>query len=77
VSDIYCPKCGEGCDMWEFDTAAERKKYTTQGCAAVGFYECEPNPNRSALVAAVAEIMGDDLDGMANMMEDAEAMGLM
>jgi len=62
--------------MWEFDTPAERRLYTAKGCEAVGFGKCETDLDKSLVISAVAEIMGDDLDGMASMLEDAENMGL-
>lgn len=75
-SDIRCPKCGEAVDLWDFDDPADRKLYATQGCEAVGFGKCERDLDKSLVVSAVADIMGDDLDGMASMLEEAEAMGL-
>lgn len=76
--DIYCPKCGEPCDIWEFDDPADRKRYAKIGCEAVGFGRCTPtDPARQATLSAIAEVMGDDLDGMAAMAEDAEMLGLL
>jgi hypothetical protein len=76
-SDIRCPKCGEVTDLWDFDDPRDRKLYVTQGCEAVGFGRCVADHDKAMVVGAVADIMGDDLDGMASMLEEAESMGLL
>ena len=76
-SEIRCPQCGEITDLWDFDDPKDRRLYATQGCEAVGFGRCTPDPQKGSVVSAVADIMGDDLDGMASMLEEAEALGLL
>jgi hypothetical protein len=87
--DIYCPRCGEPWDTDEFHYLAEElgttfndtmTQFARKGCEVIP--EQSHNPyaqldHRRALVAAVAfEIMGDDVDGIVAMMDDAEALGL-
>lgn len=76
-SEIRCPKCGEITDMWEFDDPKDRKLYATVGCKAVGFGDCSPDPQASPVISAIAEIMGDDIDGISSMLGDAESFGLL
>lgn len=45
------------------------------GCEAIGGY-CT-STRRDPTMSAIYEIMGDDLDGAASMIEDAEAVGLL
>jgi hypothetical protein len=85
--DIPCPICGEPWDTDEFHFAAEEQNTTykelshefqRKGCEVLGGGAyCEPvTNNRTAAAAAMYELMGDDLDGVASMLEDAEIMGL-
>ena len=88
--DIYCPVCGE---PWENDTLhdyAEEtnstyknvyRSFINDGCGtafSTWGVTCEPNPSmRTHLMGVLAEIMGDDVDGIMSGMEDAEAWGLL
>lgn len=84
--DVYCPKCGEPVELDYFhDVAADtsstysavRDDFARRGCAAIGG-RCNdrPDEDRALAAAALFEIMGDDADGVAAMLEDAESMGL-
>lgn len=72
--DIYCANCGEPWDALEPD----RKEIVRGNCEA-----CRGNPKkrdnslRTQAVAALAEIAGDDIDGLAADLEDFEYMGLL
>ena len=83
--DIYCPKCGEPVDIDYLHDVAEtnagtftevREAFYMDGCEALGD-QCNPNPNRNraAVAAALMDLLGDDVDGLAADMEDFEAMG--
>lgn len=78
--DLYCSKCGE---PWELDTmhdVAEENDMTfnkaveyfrKKGCAALGASCGEPaNVGRAMAFAALHDLMGDDVDGIAAMLED-------
>lgn len=77
--DIYCSKCGE---PWEIDSihdVAEElqfsfdealKAFKKQGCEILGASHGEVNENRAAAVSVLFDIMGDDVDGIAAMLED-------
>ena len=88
--DIRCPKCGE---PWDIDSLHEeadyqgrtfkeiRNEFVSKGCgSALGNAEwCDSHANSSAAnIASLAfDLMGDDVDGVASMLEDAEQMGLL
>lgn len=88
MQDIYCPRCGE---PWEIDTfhdVAEEQSITfrqaldrfyTDGCAATGWTgECAVRTNgRTMAMGALAELMGDDVDGIAALMGDFEYLGML
>ena len=75
--DIYCPICAEPMDMMElheidgmdFDQA--RAAFFADGCDAVGF-RCSDSRGSmvAAASAALADLLGDDIDGIAAMMDD-------
>jgi hypothetical protein len=54
-------------------------RFHSEGCAATGWCPpCEPRRTaRSMAASALYEIMGDDVDGIAAILEDAEYMGLL
>ena len=85
--DIACTKCGEPWDMDSLHDIAEddgitweqaHHKFQSEGCEA--FVGCHHNPHADKARASVAsmlhDIMGDDVDGIASGMEDAEFFGL-
>jgi hypothetical protein len=87
VMDIYCGICGE---PWNVDSlhdavnegrARDRKdarwKFELRGCGMWGV-KCADKPDtpRAMASAALMEVMGDDLDGVASMLEDAEHFGM-
>lgn len=85
--DIYCPKCSE---PWEIDTLHDvadeqgssfgevREDFYRRGCAAIGT-RCNPATvgDASPAIAAAYDLLGDDVDGAASMLEDAEHLGLL
>lgn len=75
--DLYCPKCAEPFDFHEFETQAERKAFTTKGCEAVEWLApCNGDGKslRAMTSAALSDLLGDDMDGLAAMMEDFDGL---
>ena len=87
--DIYCHRCGEPWEIDTFhDIADERGEtfavvmsaFQREGCGATGWVAaCERATGdgarmRGDLSAALAEMLGDDVDGIAAMMEDLGAV---
>ena len=83
--DIYCGKCGE---PWEIDTLHDVSEYLgisfgeisgnfrVAGCAALDA-TCNPQTvgsTRATVAAAMLDLLGDDIDGVAAMMEDYSYM---
>lgn len=75
--DITCPKCSEPCDMdelHEFDMSFDAAKnlFFTQGCGVLfNGRPCETVRSLAAdASAALFDLMPDDVDGIASMMED-------
>ncbi len=76
--DLYCSRCGEPYDM---DTVAfemtpeERNHFKTgAGCPSCYGKPVEKKPFRAQLSGVLQDILGDDVDGIAAEMEDAEAL---
>jgi hypothetical protein len=76
--DLYCSRCGE---PWELDyvmhdMAPEEKEAFLKGeyCPSCKGKEIEKRPLRAELAGALQDILGDDIDGIAAEMEDADYM---
>lgn len=76
MADVYCPKCGEPCDTYEFHDVANElattyddvtRRFRVEGCDALPGWRC--NPDRDAVRAQIARevysVSGDDMDGAA------------
>lgn len=85
--DVYCPRCGEPIDVFEFHDLASaqgttleetKRRFALGGCNAVGL-RCSTPPDRLRAEAsnALLGLLGDDFDGTAAMLEDAEYAGLL
>ncbi len=83
--DLYCPKCGEPISFDYLHDVAEdhrttfaqvRDQFFADGCPGIDL-RCNPRPNKTkaALSAMLADLYGDDVDGIAADMEDLAAMG--
>jgi hypothetical protein len=80
--DIYCRRCGEPLGLDELHdipgmTFKEAKDaFYSKGCTGIGF-KCNQtgNPIRAELSGILMDLLGDDLDGAAVMLEDAEYGG--
>ena len=88
--DIYCPRCGEPMELdYIHDVVADRiaagdttatydtvaADYRVRGCPAVDG-RCNESTTRTGDTAAsvVFDLLGDDMDGAAAMMEDMDMM---
>ena len=86
VMDINCPKCGEPWELETFHDVADDKDITfgeamndfrAGGCSSTGWTKCSPRVEGRARAMAGAsavlfELLGDDIDGVAAMLEDFE-----
>lgn len=76
--DLYCGRCGEPWDIYYVQqemTPDERHRFRCgKGCPVCYGKTIERRPLRAELSAALGELLGDDLDGLAAEMEDAESM---
>ena len=76
--DLYCQKCGEpyDCDHVHNEMSSEERNGFLHGehCPACKGKTVEKVPFRAQLSSALSDILGNDLDGIAAEMEDAEAM---
>ena len=77
--DLFCQVCGEPWDIqsvehYDFSDSERKKFHAGKGCPACKFGEKAPEdmPFRSMLASAAADILGDDIDGLASIMDDAE-----
>ena len=78
--DVYCKRCGEPWDLYGVNhggdmTGEERRHFWDgEGCPSCYGKPVEKRPFRAELQEALEGILGDDHDGLAAEMEDAEAM---
>jgi len=74
--DIYCKVCGEPLDVAELHdiegmTFGEaRNAFYAEGCVGVGFTHSNTKASHGPEIEALQELLGDDIDGVAAMMED-------
>ena len=75
--DLYCKRCGE---PWEMDhvqhggfSEEEKKRFWAgEGCPACFGKQVKKTPFRAQAMSVLHDILGDDIDGLAAEMEDAE-----
>lgn len=80
--DLYCTRCAEPWDNDEFHYVAEEQgstykevaaNFRAEGCKAVTGKLCERKATDMGLAAeAMYDLLGDDMDGAAAMLEDFE-----
>ena len=75
--DVYCKRCGEPYELLgitdDFTDEEKRRFWASEGCpCCVGKPAPEKKPFRCELQEALEGILGDDHDGLAAEMEDAE-----
>lgn len=86
--DIYCCKCGEPVELdYIHDVVADRiaagdtaatysivaAEFRRTGCPAIGG-SCNTDTVAHPAVSAMYDLLGDDMDGAAAMMEDMDMM---
>jgi hypothetical protein len=75
--DLYCKRCGEPWDAYGVRhgdlTDEERERFFKgEGCPACFGKPVKRRPFRAELASALQDVLGDDLDGLAAELEDAE-----
>ena len=74
--DIYCPNCGEPCDIYHLNNDMEPKFRDMfkagKGCDCCEGKPQEKKPLRASLTAVAMDLLGDDLDGVASVLDDYE-----
>lgn len=74
--DLYCQRCGEPWELYYVHhemTPIERMQFLEgECCPSCRGKEIERRPFRAELASALGGILGDDTDGLAAEMEDAE-----
>lgn len=87
--DLICPKCAEPTDNDSLHDAVEEAlfqnyreaaaAFRSEGCTALGFSHNEETVGslRAQASWAIMDLLGDDMDGAASMMEDFEYMGML
>lgn len=75
--DIYCPVCGE---PWNLDALHDvpgvafesaRRRFAREGCRVFGStHNSAVDSDRAAKSAVLHQLLGDDIDGIAALMED-------
>jgi len=81
--DVYCPTrgCGEPLDQDYFHDVEDMtyqeasRAFRSKGCEGIGLTHSTGNdPLRSEAMGAMFDLLGDDVDGAASMMEDFDFM---
>ncbi len=78
--DIYCKRCGEPWDAYGarqyMDMTKEEydRMMCGEGCPCCFGKEVKERPFRAQVTSALHDILGDDLDGLASELQDAEYM---
>ncbi len=76
--DLYCQRCGEPWDIYYVAnemTPEEKGRFDRgEGCPCCFGKPVDKKPFRAELAGALSSVLGDDVDGLAAEMEDAEAM---
>lgn len=77
--DTYCKRCGEPWDLYGVEhgdmTETEKERFWRgDDCPSCYGKPVEKRPFRAELTTALHGLLGDDLDGLASELEDAEFM---
>lgn len=82
--DVYCQKCGEPwdvCELADGDPRDKKRFLRGEGCECCGWGRNAPRgfakSGRAMAMSACADLLGDDVDGMAAMMDDFEYLGVL
>ena len=73
--DLYCKRCGEPFDHYYVEhemTTTERGRFydKDEGCPSCFGKEVKERPVQAEAMEVLHDILGDDTDGLAAMMED-------
>lgn len=75
--DIYCPRCGEPCDLDELHETElsfydAKDRFYAEGCGVLfsGRPCQERRTAQGSASAALAGLLGDDVDGIASLLDD-------
>ena len=76
--DLYCQRCGEPYEhyyvMHEMKPDEKQRFLNGEDCPSCIGKTIEKQPFRAQVASAMRDILGDDVDGIAAEMEDAEFM---
>jgi hypothetical protein len=77
--DLYCNRCGEPFELLgitdEFTPQEKKDFYSGKGCpCCIGKPTPVKVPFRAKAMAVLQDVLGDDIDGIAAELEDAEGM---
>lgn len=81
--DVYCPRCGEPWDAYgiqgggEFTKEEQQQFWRGEGCPCCIGNEVDSRPFRAEATKVLAEVLGNDIDGIASMLDDAEYLGML
>jgi hypothetical protein len=74
--DLYCKRCGEPYDYYhiehDIDPFERGQFYRGEGCQSCKGKEVTKRPFRAMAMEALHEVLGDDIDGLAAELDDAE-----
>lgn len=77
--DVYCKRCGEPWDLYGVEhgdmTDDERRRFWAgEGCPRCYGKPVAKRPFRAEVTSVLHDLLGDDLDGLAAELDDAEFM---
>jgi len=77
--DIRCTTCGEPWDVFTLaDEGVSPKRFAAEGCKAFGSrHGGAIDDEKLMLITEMTYLLGDDVDGLAAELEDAEYLGFL
>lgn len=79
--DVFCKHCDEPCDVWHLNNDMEphfREMFKAgKGCDICEGKGSPSNSKRSDAMGLLQDMLGDDIDGIASMMDDFDFMGML
>lgn len=85
MADIYCPKCAEPWDIAEFHEVEDLtysqaySSFRSEGCKVFTEQDCTPEVSsfRAEASSILMDLLGDDVDGVASLLDDFEFAGML